>query len=122
MAKHNETGKWGEDVAAAYLVTQGYAIAERNWREHHLEIDIIAYKANRIIFIEVKTRSDNEDDPIAAVDRRKAMRLIRAAQIYINTRNINHEIQFDIIGINGTKDNFTIEHIADAFETPLRTY
>ena len=26
MAKHNDTGKWGEDIAAEYLAANGYAI------------------------------------------------------------------------------------------------
>lgn len=30
MAAHNELGKWGEDVAAAYLERKGYTIVERD--------------------------------------------------------------------------------------------
>ena len=29
MAAHNELGKWGEDLAAAYLQEKGYEILER---------------------------------------------------------------------------------------------
>lgn len=122
MARHNETGRWGEAVAADYLTSKGYAIAERNWRSGHYEIDIVAYKGSRIIFVEVKTRSNLYDDPLEAVDRNKAMRLIRAAIVYVEAHNINHDIQFDIIAVNGSQDNYSIEHIADAFESPLRTY
>lgn len=122
MARHNETGRWGEAVAADYLTSKSYAIAERNWRSGHYEIDIVAYKGSRIIFVEVKTRSNLYDDPIEAVDRNKAMRLIRAAIVYVEAHNINHDMQFDIIAVNGSKDNYSIEHIADAFESPLRTY
>lgn len=122
MARHNETGKWGENLAADYLAANGYAIAERNWRAGHNEIDIVAYKGSRIIFVEVKTRSNDKDDPLEAVDRNKALRLIKAAIAYVNTFNIDHEIQFDIIAINGSPSNYRIEHIADAFESPLRTY
>lgn len=122
MARHNETGKWGENLAADYLAANGYAIAERNWRAGHNEIDIVAYKDSRIIFVEVKTRSNDEDDPLEAVDRNKALRLIRAAIVYVNTFDIDHEIQFDIIAINGSASNYRIEHIPDAFESPLRTY
>lgn len=122
MARHNETGKWGEDLAADYLAAKGYAIAERNWRAGHYEIDIVAYYGSRIIFVEVKTRSNVEDDPLEAIDRNKALRLVRAAIAYVNTFDIDHEIQFDIIAINGYPDNYRIEHIPDAFESPLRTY
>lgn len=122
MARHNETGRWGEDIAAEYLAANGYAIADRNWRCGHYEIDIIAYKGSRIIFVEVKTRSDNDEDPLEAVDKDKTSRLIRAAVVYINTYEIDHEIQFDLIAINGTSSDYTIEHIPDAFIPPLKTY
>ena len=122
MARHNETGKWGEDVVAEYLASNGYAIAERNWRSGHYEIDIVAYKGRRIVFVEVKTRTRDYDDPIEAVDRNKAMRLIRAANVYIEAKDINHEMQFDLIAVNGSPADYRIEHIPDAFESPLRTY
>lgn len=122
MARHNETGKWGEDLAAEYLASNGYAIAERNWRSGHYEIDIVAYKGPRIVFVEVKTRTRDYDDPIEAVDRNKALRLIRAANVYIEAKDINHEMQFDLIAVNGCPADYRIEHIPDAFESPLRTY
>lgn len=122
MARHNETGRWGEDIAAEYLAANGYAIADRNWRCGHYEIDIVAYKGSRIIFVEVKTRSDNDEDPLEAVDKDKTSRLIRAAVVYINTYEIDHDIQFDLIAINGTSSDYAIEHIPDAFIPPLKTY
>lgn len=122
MARHNDTGRWGEDTACAYLATKGYAIAERNWKSGHYEIDIIAFHGQRIVFVEVKTRSDDGDDPLDAIDRRKALRLIKAAQAYITQRDINHEMQFDIIAINGNASDYRLEHIEDAFESPLKTY
>ena len=122
MARHNETGNWGENIAAEYLSSKGYAIAERNWRSGHYEIDIVAYNDARIIFVEVKTRSNQDEDPVEAVDSRKAMLLIRASLVYIGSHDINHEPQFDIIAINGTPDAFQIEHIPDALQPPLHTY
>ena len=79
MARHNDLGKWGEQLAADLLVTKGYAIAERNWRAGNMEIDIVAMKGARIVFVEVKTRSDGGFDPADAVDRRRVMRMVRAA-------------------------------------------
>ena len=42
MAKHNDFGKLGEEIAVNYLMEKGYEILERNWRNIHKEIDIIA--------------------------------------------------------------------------------
>ena len=122
MAKHNELGKWGEEIACEKLIRAGYAIVERNWRMHHYEIDIIASKGDRIIFVEVKTRSNIDADPIEAINNRKIQHMISSANVYLRYFNNHLDPQFDIIGINGTPDNYTIEHIEDAFLPPLKSY
>lgn len=124
MAIHNDLGKWGEQLAVDLLVTKGYAIVQRNWHAGNMEIDIVAMKNDRIVFVEVKTRSSDFVDPADAVDRRRIMRMVRAANSYVNAYNIPHQVQFDIILIVGTPDAPTppnIEHIPDAFLPPLRT-
>ena len=121
MALHNDTGHWGEDIACEKLIVEGYAICERNFRIGHYEIDIIAMKGNRIVFVEVKTRSSREFDPLDAIDNKKILRITRAANAYINAYNIPHEAQFDIIAISGTPDSYIVEHIPDAFYAPLTT-
>lgn len=122
MAQHNETGKWGENVAVENLVAQGYAIVERNWRLGHNEIDIIAMKGDELVFAEVKTRSNPDDDPLEAVDRRKIMRMVRSAEAFCNANALHHSIRFDLFAISGTPDDYTVEHIPDAFYPPLKTY
>jgi len=56
MAKHNEFGKQGEELAAQFLMEKGYEILERNWRNRHKEIDIIAKDGEELVIVEVKTR------------------------------------------------------------------
>ncbi len=124
MARHNDLGKWGEQLAVDMLVTKGYAIAERNWRTGDMEIDIVAMKGARIVFVEVKTRSDNGFDPADAVDRRRMMRMVRAADSYVRSHGIPHEVQFDVVFVVGSPLGAVpprIEHIEDAFLPPLRT-
>ena len=122
MARHNLLGKWGEDIAAEYLAGKGYAIADRNWRSGNLEIDIVAYHHNRVIFVEVKTRHDISERPEEAVDRRRASRMVRAADIYLAAHDLPHEVQYDIIAIAGTPQNYELEHIEDAFVARMRRY
>ena len=51
---HNiKLGKLGEDLATDYLVSKGYTIFERNWRNHHKEIDIIAFDGKMLVIVEV---------------------------------------------------------------------
>ena len=57
MAKHNEIGKIGEDIASHWLKNHGYIIVDRNYTKKYGEIDIVARETNILHFIEVKTVS-----------------------------------------------------------------
>ena len=57
MSEHNDIGREGEDVAASYLMQNGYRIVARNWRYGPKEIDIVARDGETMVFVEVKTRS-----------------------------------------------------------------
>lgn len=59
MAKHNQTGKTGEELAAEYLIARGYIIRDINWKNGKLELDIVAYNDQTLIVVEVKTRSSD---------------------------------------------------------------
>lgn len=120
MAKHNDTGKWGEEIAREYLISKGYAVMERNVHIGHKELDIVAMKVDRIIFVEVKTRSTDFSDPLDSVDDKKIRRIVRAADTFIRSHNIPHEAQFDVIAIIGSPGRgYTLEHYPDAFRPPL---
>lgn len=120
MAKHNDTGKWGEEVAADYLRNSGYEIIER---DGHRDIDIIARSPDlrTIVFVEVKTRAtDVITKPEEAVDRRKIRNIGMAADSYVKMLNVLDELRFDVISvIGGTKETAQVEHIVDAFNPCL---
>lgn len=122
MATHNELGKAGEQLAVEYLISKDYIIRDTNWRCGKMELDIVAERGNRIIIVEVKTRSSDLQMPYDAVDSRKIRSLVRAANAYVNYFNLSHEVQFDIISIIGSHGDYAIEHIPDAFLPPLNTY
>ncbi len=121
MAEHNELGRWGERKATEYLEAQGYTIWERNWHTGHRDIDIIAYKDNTLVIVEVKTRRNNVFmEPEMAVNRKKAHSIMIAANLYVKTKRINMDIRFDIIAICGTSDNnLHINHIEGALRPGL---
>lgn len=120
MATHNELGKWGEDIAARYLSSKGYAVIARDWRVGHRDIDIIACHGEWLVIVEVKTRTGNDfGSPEEAVDYRKIRSLSIAANAYIKMNRINAPIRFDIIAITKNDDDYNINHIEDAFTPPI---
>lgn len=120
MAQKNELGKWGENIAREYLVAHGYTVMERNMHIGHKELDIVAVKGTRMVFVEVKTRTNNLDDALDAVDSKKIKRLVTAADSFMQRFTAPYEYQFDIIAVIGTPETgHTITHIPDAFFPPL---
>ena len=116
MAAHNELGKWGEDLAVAYLQGKDYTIIERDWKSGRRDIDIIAKdESGTIVFVEVKTRRNRVfGEPENAIDYKKMQSLQQAINHYIKYRRINSEVRFDIISIIGTIGSEPeINHIKD---------
>ncbi len=118
MPKTIETGKAGEEQAAAFLKEAGYTVLATNWRYKHLEIDIIAQQGNELIIAEVKTRqNDAFGTPESFVTKDKQQKLIKAAHEYILQNNIELDCRFDIISvITSTKK---VYHIPNAFYAGL---
>ena len=116
MAKHNDFGKLGEEIAVNYLMEKGYEILERNWRNIHKEIDIIARDGKFLVIVEVKTRQTDEyGNPDIAVTRKKQRMLIAAANAYIMRNRLDIETRFDIISIIFSDGEPVIDHVEDAF-------
>jgi putative endonuclease len=116
MAKHNELGKKGELIAVDFLKEKGFEILETNFRLDKDEIDIIAKDGETLVFVEVKTRStDYFGEPEIAVGDKKIEFLLRAAENYLASKNLNTEIRFDIISIVLNSNKKKIRHIVDAF-------
>ena len=116
MAKHYELGKRGEDIATEYLLKKNYTLLERNWRYKKAEIDIIAVKDNFLCIIEVKTRSSEHfGNPQDFVSRKKIGLLLKAVNEYIQQKDLDLEVRFDIIAIVKTDRNLKLEHLKNAF-------
>ncbi|WP_299617841.1 YraN family protein [uncultured Tenacibaculum sp.] len=116
MAKHNELGKEGEQLALEFLKEKGYKILEQNYRLGKAEIDLIIIKENLLIAVEVKTRSTNYfGNPEEFVNTKKKKMLVEAMNSYVIEYDLDVEVRFDIIAVLKQKNDFKIEHIEDAF-------
>jgi len=116
MGEHNEFGKKGEELAVDHLVNTGYRIVHRNYRYIKAEIDIIAQKRDVLAIVEVKSRSSDYWQNIAEIITEKKIKLlVRAANHYVISKNLDVEVRFDIITVLKEKGGYKIDHIENAF-------
>lgn len=103
-ARHR-TGRDGETLAAAFLVSRGAKILHRNWRSSlkgvRGEIDIIAQFGDTLCFVEVKTRADSSHgEPQEAVTPAKQRQICRLATAYaMEFEQTEITIRFDIVEV-----------------------
>lgn len=122
MATHNRLGKEGEAEAANFLIRQGYTILHRNWHSGKKELDIVAIDnlQRTLIVVEVKTRRNTSYGlPEDAVNNSKIRRIVASTDAYLRKYAIDLPVRFDIITVIGQEAPFQIEHIANAFYSPI---
>lgn len=116
MAEHNDFGELGENIALEYLTKKGYKVLDKNWRYLKAEVDIIAQKEKTLVIVEVKTRSsDFFGNPETFVSKAKIKLLIAAANAYVDKKDLDVEVRFDVIAIVKNNKHTQINHIQEAF-------
>lgn len=117
MYQRHATGQTGENLAATYLLQQGYIIVERNYRTRWGEIDTIARSGDTIHFFEVKTRYSSEyGHPFEAVSYRKRRNIQRAAWAYLlKYKPVYKALAIGVVGIQLHRGSAKpiIQHIAN---------
>ncbi|MDO4541677.1 MAG: YraN family protein [Bacillota bacterium] len=84
-------GRRGEDEVCRRLKKQGFRLLAQNYTIRGGEIDLIMTKDEKIIFVEVKTRSSREyGDALESITYRKKQSLVRAAEIFLQERSLSH--------------------------------
>lgn len=80
-------GERGEMIAHDYLAKAGFRILEKNYRCKIGEMDVIAKKNSRIVFVEIKTRSQEKfGRPEESVHPQKQKKLLQVASWYLKER------------------------------------
>ncbi|MFV0247398.1 MAG: YraN family protein [Tenacibaculum sp.] len=116
MALHNEFGRKAELLAVEFLIKKGYDILGKNYKYNKAEIDIIAQKSNTLIVVEVKARSsDYFGNPQDFVSAKKIKLLRLVTNEYMEEKELNLEVRFDIIAVLFKNKKYLITHIKDAF-------
>lgn len=112
MAKHNEIGRIGEEIASNWLKKRGFEIFERNYLKKWGEIDIVARETTgKTHFVEVKTVSYETREllnkavshgtwrPEENVHRDKQARMKRAVETWLSENRYGGEWQVDVIAV-----------------------
>lgn len=99
--QRKQLGAQGEQWAREELEKRGYRVLETNWRSYLGELDIIAQKEGKIVFVEVKTKTGlGYGSPEEMVDRRKQWKLIRTAESYLEAQDLqNADWRIDVVAI-----------------------
>lgn len=101
-AARKQSGRWGEAIAARYLVSHGYQVIARNVEYRDGEVDVVATKVGVLFFVEVKTRANERLGTVEAVTVGKRRRLMRAAMRFVQARGLTGtSSQFDCIVVLG---------------------
>lgn len=111
-------GDYWENVACKYLKKHKLIKIKSNFNCKAGEVDIIMTDSNTLVFIEVKYR--NNDDWVSAIEsvtKKKQKRIIKAAQMFLlkNKKFDDWNCRFDVVSIQGDKQNPEIDWIKNAF-------
>jgi putative endonuclease len=99
------------------LRSSGYKVVARNYRPgEDSEIDIVARRGGKLVFVEVKSRASSEyGSPDRAIDREKQRHIIRAARSFVTRSGDSwNTVRFDTVAIVFTNPP-VISHYTDVF-------
>jgi putative endonuclease len=120
-------GRLGERLAAQRLERDGYRIIQRNYRTREGEIDLVARRAETLVFCEVKTLVAREDatrgpsyllEAIGAMKRAQVRRIARAwIAEHASANRRWRSARFDAIGVllSPAGKLLRLEHVEGAF-------
>jgi putative endonuclease len=116
--RRKRLGAEGERAAESLLRREGYRVLARNYRCPLGEIDLVALDGETVVFVEVKTRTDESfGDPLEAVGARKQRQVARVAEYYLGEHRLaEREARFDVVGVRWEEGKLVCELVRDAFD------
>lgn len=111
-------GERGENVAAKFLTTNGYKILQRNFMTKVGEVDIVARQGKVLVFVEVKTRQEEQVRPEDQVNAEKMHQITKASEVFLSRfGQPQPPARFDVIAILWPEGREPIiRHHENAFE------
>ena len=121
--EHLRRGRLGEKAARRYLKRCGLKFLTANYKTRSGEIDLVFRDGDCLVFVEVKTRSDESwTRPAEAVNLDKRRRLSLAALDYLKRlKGRRVDFRFDIVEVLWRNDEADeVWHLPNAFELDHR--
>ncbi|QKJ88768.1 YraN family protein [Paramixta manurensis] len=119
LLSHQQTGARYESIARRHLEQAGLTFVAANVRYRVGEIDLVMREEARWVFVEVRYRRSGEfGGAPASVTWRKQRKLLRAAALWLASRNASFETtdcRFDVVAITGDR----LEWLPDAFNADV---
>jgi len=96
-----DLGRQGEDLACEYLERQGLVVLSRNWSCREGELDVVATDGDRLVVVEVKSRSGTEfGGPLEAVTPEKLARVRKATQRWLMAFRVGWvDVRYDAVSV-----------------------
>ena len=117
MTGRSSLGRQGENLAKKYFNQLGYSILNANYQVGHLEIDLVTELSGQVVFVEIKTRLENQDslkeNPLS---RKQLTNLKKAIMAYCWNENIHPEktrLDLLIILVDSKKQSARLRHYQD---------
>lgn len=113
-ATSSKRGSAAERRAAWHYRLRGYVILARNAWAAGYELDLVARRGRRVVFVEVKERGATSwGDALEAVDAEKQRRIRQAAEVWLASRPELRECvkSFEVVAVRAR----ALERIAQAF-------
>lgn len=113
QTQRQKIGDKGEKLAVKFLKKKGCKILERNYRaDKYGELDIIAKDKSELVFVEVKTKTDEQFGlPEEELTYQKKQRMHRAIQNYLFKKYLtNKEWRADLIAVEIKNGRTEVRH------------
>lgn len=109
-----DRGQLAEQQACQYLQENGLKLIAQNYRAQCGEIDLIMRDGKDIVFVEVRSRKNNDyGSAVESITPNKQKKILKTTLIFLQQRNWLNKVncRFDVIGVNPDH----LEWIQDAF-------
>lgn len=101
---NRKTGNKGEEIAAELLISKGYEILARNYRNKWGEIDIVSrYKVkgeSYIVIVEVKTKTEEMyGEPWEMINKHKLKQITQMGNLWCMENHYHGLLRIDVVGV-----------------------